>query len=71
MDITPQDHKEAGALLSIAIFHAIMGWITLANAQAVLSMGATAISVICGILAGRYYWHQGNVAKRKSQEEED
>lgn len=68
MDITPQDHKDAGVLLGIGIIHTIAAWITFANAQAVAGFGATIVTIICGVLAGRYYWHQGNLAKKKAEE---
>ena len=49
----------------LTILTTILGWITLLDAQYVMSFVLTCIGIISGVMAIRYYYHAGNSAKSK------
>ena len=57
MDIQPTHHDSGWTITAIvSIIANIMAWISLMNAQVLLAIVATIVSIICGALAARYYW---------------
>ena len=60
-------NNEQPPVLSIltTIASTILGWLTLINAQYVLSFVLTCIGIVSGIFAIRYYYHAGNHMKEK------
>jgi fluoride ion exporter CrcB/FEX len=61
------DNQNHTGFLSIltTIISTIFGWITLLEAQYMMSFGLTCIGVVSGIFAIRYYYHAGNHMRDK------
>jgi len=56
-------------ILSVFITFAttILSWVSLINAQYALSFILTAIGIVSGVFAIRYYYHAGNYMKQKRE----
>lgn len=61
MEINNHDNHFLGVLLSIG--SGILSWLSLHDAQYLISFLASVIALISGILAMRYYWYAGNEKK--------
>lgn len=61
MEINNHDNHFIGVLLSIG--SGILSWLSLHDAQYLISFLASVIALVSGVLAMRYYWYAGNEKK--------
>jgi hypothetical protein len=54
------ENPQAPALSLLSICSSILSWISFAEAQYMLSFGATIIGILSGCFAIRYYYYAGN-----------
>jgi hypothetical protein len=57
-------NNNAPALSLLSILSSILSWISLAEAQYLLSFGVTLIGIVSGLMAIRYYYYAGNEKKQ-------
>ena len=51
------DHQNAGPLnLLVSIYSTVFAWITLHDVQMVMTLLATLVSIVSGVMAGYYYF---------------
>lgn len=57
----------------VSMLSAVMAWISLQNSQIILALIATGVSIVCGVLAARYYWFAAKEKKLtiKNMEKDD
>lgn len=65
-----QHHNSAGYTI-LSIFSGMLSWITLANAQYLVSFGASVIALASGVMALRYYWYAGNLKRHQLKQNKD
>jgi hypothetical protein len=65
MDI---NHQQAPTFTMMTIISTILSWITLVDAQYILSFVLTCIGIVSGMLAIRYYWLAGNKMKNEKSD---
>ena len=51
--------------ITVTLLSSILSWITLFNAQYILSFILTCIGIISGVFAIRYYYYAGNERRNK------
>lgn len=56
-------HSNAAGSLCLSILTTILAW-TIQDIEGYLRVGATIVAIISGALAARYYWYNGNKAKK-------
>jgi len=57
-------HSNAPSLTILSIFLNVISWLTLLNAQYLLSFTVTILGAISAIFAIRYYYYAGNEKKK-------
>ena len=61
-------HHSGFAFTLITILSSILTWVTLVDAQYVLSFVLTCMGIISASLAIRYYWYAGNLKRNQIKE---
>ena len=65
-----QHHNNAGYTL-LSICSGLVSWITLSQAQYLISFGASVIALASGVMALRYYWYAGNIKRNQLKNNKD
>jgi hypothetical protein len=58
-------HQNGVAFTFVTIMSTILTWVTLVDAQYVLSFVLTCMGIISASLAIRYYWYAGNLKRNQ------
>ena len=57
------NHQHSPFSIFVTIFSSILSWLTLLNAQYLMSFVLTCIGIVSGIFAIRFYYYAGNEKK--------
>lgn len=65
-----QHHNNAGYTM-LSILSGMLSWVTLANAQYMISFTASIVALASGLMALRYYYYAGNHKRNQLNQNKD